>query len=184
MSLGEIPIATPDLDSHVNMEPVQRNILLKRGGGKQPKYSHDNIRTQYLHLNKDNQHLDIWDTSYAKYMIDLEIIEVHVEWNTPVAYDDLRIFVDFPSRTRPLQMYQPEARNTVVIFTEPIAQLDDVTTKSFQNTEDRPQIEVKNPEEQSGIRKLVLDVRSSDNSVNTIDDWDMLVKIKYIDESQ
>ena len=89
---------------------------MKRGGGTEPKYIKDNYRVQYLHLTQDNQTQDIWDVSYKKYLVDLEIIETQFEWDNPVGFDDLRVAVSFPSRLRPLQIYQPETRNTVIIF--------------------------------------------------------------------
>lgn len=166
------------------MEFVQRNILLKRGGGLEPKYLLDNIRTQYLYINKDNQTEDIWDITYAKYLVDLEIIEAQFEWQDPVTFDDLRVIVEFPSRLRPVEVYQPQPRNAVVVFTEPIIGLNTVTTKTYQDTSDRPQIETKKPREQSGVKKLVLSVSEYPPSTNTITDWAILIKIRYVDESQ
>ena len=162
-------------------------MLLTRGGGTQPKYHRDNLRTQYLHINKDNQNSNIWDTSYTKYLVDMEILDVQVEWTFPVSYGDLRVLIDFPSKMRPLQEYQPESRNTVVVFTEPVIGLPatNVTSKSFLDTLDRPQLEVKDPQEQVSMRNLILDVNPANvNSANSVDDWDILLKVKYVNESQ
>jgi hypothetical protein len=59
-----------------------------------------------------------------------------------------------------------------------------VTKKCYQDTVDRPQIEVKSPRDQAGFKKLELNVRPHSNSMNTIDDWHFLIKIRYVDESQ
>ena len=149
------------------------------------KYYGDNLRTQYIHINKNNQDLDVWDLSYTKYLVDLEIVEVLIEWNGAVTYDDQVVGITFPSRVRPLQEYQPESRNTVVVFTEPVQGLTNVTKKCYLGTADRPQLEVKDPREQVNLKKLRLgvDVIGSGSGA-LIDDWACLLKIRYVNESQ
>lgn len=156
---------------------------MTRGGGQTPKDPKLNIRTQFLNINKANQNSREWDYSYFRYLVNVELVECSFKWANIVDYEDLQTILRFPNRLRSFERHQPYNKNEILVYTksEQLA-VDNVTRKTFKNIEDRPQLEIKDPEDRVPIKDIVIEVFPVESSTNVIEDWTIQLKVTYIDE--
>ena len=141
------------------------------------------LRCQYIHFDKNaRDNGDSFDLTFLNNLVDVQLSEVHVEYDSAPSFQDTQVAVDFGRRFRDFETHQPTRHGNRVLVTLECVEHGTPTFrgrifKKWQAPRLDDEVWTKRIDE-----KLDFNLTFEKDDGNTILDWRIVLKVKYIDK--
>lgn len=146
-----------------------------------PRDPEEFYNIQYLSIDQTSLTEDNWNYTWLNYLVDLEVVEVAVDYADPVVYEDLVIAIDFGRKFRDFEMNQPPVGNRVLVQCLPVNQLNTTVHRAI-DVSDRPRLDdltwTKSRGSQTNFDFVVSNYRGTNEIVNFM----IKFKVLYVDK--
>ena len=134
---------------------------------------------QYILYDDVTKLINPFNETWLNYTVNVEIVDVQVEFQNPVVFNDLVVGLEFGRRFRDFEVNQPSGVNRVLVLLQKMHGSDTITYKCYPHW-NRPMLEYVDTIEKRRNNELQIDVNNL-RGTNPITGFRVLLRVTFVD---